>query len=54
MAGGQPWYAGTGTLVGVVVGVLVGFVFDQPPIGVALGLAIGAGLDTWFQRRQGG
>lgn len=52
MAEQQPWYAGTWTLVGVIVGALMGFALDQPPIGVVIGLAVGVGLDTWLQRHR--
>lgn len=42
------WSVGTGTLAGVILGGLVGFLLDQPPVFIAVGLAIGGLFDSWM------
>jgi len=42
----------TWTLVGVCLGVIVGLVVQQLPFAASLGLAIGAGIDSWMHRDE--
>lgn len=46
------WYVGTFTLIGVILGVLIGFVLDQPPVAAVIGVGIGAALDHWLRQRS--
>ncbi|MCL4878542.1 MAG: hypothetical protein KJ064_17920 [Anaerolineae bacterium] len=46
------WYVGTFTLIGVTLGVIVGFIVNQPPLSTVLGLGIGAALDAWLHQRS--
>ncbi len=46
------WYVGTFTLIGVALGVFIGFVVDQPPIGAVIGVGVGAALDNWLRQRS--
>lgn len=49
---GRPWVVGTGALISVIIGLVIGFVIDQAPLVIAVALAIGTGLDMWLHRRQ--
>lgn len=46
------WEYGVGILLGTLIGGVVGFVVQPPPLFMACGLLIGAGLDNWQWRRQ--
>lgn len=46
------WQVGTFILAGVCLGIIVGFLFDQPPLGVVIGLAVGAALDSWLRHQS--
>ncbi|MBZ0308898.1 MAG: hypothetical protein K8I82_22715 [Anaerolineae bacterium] len=46
------WYVGTFTLIGITVGMLIGFVLEQPPMGAVVGLGVGAALDSWLRQRS--
>lgn len=43
---------GLSTLIGTVLGLVVGIGFGNPVIGLVLGLVVGIGFDLWARRRR--
>lgn len=49
----ERWQVGTGTLIGVVIGLILGFlIFNQPPLLLAICTAIGASVDSWLYHQE--
>ncbi|HLA45068.1 MAG TPA: hypothetical protein VJZ27_16605 [Aggregatilineales bacterium] len=48
----KPWYVGTWTLAGVSAGIVLGFAIGEAPVVIAVALAIGTGLDSWFHKHE--